>query len=91
MHSRKNNLQMRTPNRTNSTATNLSAESDAKAKILAICFVGFTAMLLAVAGAMSFFFAPDRSKDVWVSVGPILTGAISGLLGFWAGAAKRRA
>ena len=82
---------MRNPKRANSTGTKLLAESDAKAKILAICFVGFTAVLLAVAGAMSFFVAPDRSKDVWVSVGPILTGAISGLLGFWAGAAKRKA
>jgi hypothetical protein len=82
---------MKNPKRANSTGTQLLAESDARAKILAIRFVGFTVMLLAVAGAMSFFVAPDRSKDVWVSVGPILTGAISGLLGFWAGAAKRKA
>jgi hypothetical protein len=66
-----------------------SPENDGKPQILAIYFVGFTAMLLAIAGAMSFFVAPDRSRDVWMSVGPILTAAISGLLGFWA--AKRRA
>ena len=82
---------MKNPARANSTATRLSVENDEKAKILAICFVGFIAMLLTVAGAISFFVAPDRSKDVWVIVGPILTGAISGLLGFWAGAARRKA
>lgn len=44
-------------------------------------------MLLAVAGAVSFFVAPEQSKDVWVIVGPILTG----MLGFLAGAVKRKA
>jgi hypothetical protein len=83
---------MRNSRRANSTAIQqLATESDARAKILTIRFVGFTAMLLAAAGAVSFFVAPDRSKDVWVIVGPILTGAISGMLGFWAGAAKRKA
>jgi hypothetical protein len=82
---------MRNSKPANSTAVQLlAAKSDAKARILVICFVGFTAMLLAVAGAVSFFVAPDRSKDLWVSVGPILTGAISGMLGFWAGAVKHK-
>ena len=80
---------MKSPTGPNPTAR-LLVENDAKARILAIYFVGFITMLLTVAGAISFFVAPDRSKDVWVIVGPILTGAISGLLGFWAGAPKRK-
>jgi len=88
----KTKLQMRNRKPANSTLIQpFAAESDAKAKILTILFVGFTVMLLAVAGAVSFFVAPDRSKDVWVSVGPVLTGAVSGMLGFLAGTAKRRA
>jgi membrane associated rhomboid family serine protease len=81
---------MKTPKETNSNDTKRLAESDAKAKILVICFVGFTVMFLAIAGAVSFFVAPSHSKDVWGSVSPILSGAISGLLGFWAGAAQRK-
>jgi hypothetical protein len=47
-------------------------------------------LLLATVAAISFFVAPDRSKDLWISISPILTGIVSGLVGCWASRSGNR-
>jgi hypothetical protein len=73
------------------TPEQILARSEAKARVLGIIFVGSMSTVLVLGGVAAIFFAPDRAKDVWLIVGPIVTGAISGMLGFWASARRRRA
>jgi hypothetical protein len=73
------------------TPEQILARSEAKARVLGIGFVGSIAALLALSGIAAIFVAPDRAKDVWLIVGPIVTGAISGMLGVWASNRRRRA
>jgi len=46
-------------------------------------------MLLTLSGLIAFFIIPQQAKEVWLTIGPILSGTVSGMLGFWA--AKRGA
>ena len=71
------------------TAEQILARSEAKARVLGIIFVGSTAVGLTLSGVAALFFVPDRAKDVWLIIGPILTAAITGMLGFWAGSRRR--
>lgn len=73
------------------TAEQILARSEGKARVLGIVFVGSTAVGLTLSGVAALFFVPDRAKDFWLIIGPILTAAITGLLGFWAGSRRRRA
>lgn len=73
------------------TPEQILARSEAKARVLGIGFVGSIAVVLALSGVVAIFLAPDRAKDVWLIVGPIVTAAISGMLGVWASNRRRRA
>jgi len=65
------------------------AKSEAKVRVIGIYFVGVTLMLLTLSGLIAFFIIPQQAKEVWLTIGPILSGTVSGMLGFWA--AKRGA
>lgn len=67
------------------------AQAEARAKVLGVKFLGCTVLLLALSGIAAFFVNPSGAKDVWVFIGPILTAAISGMIGFWAGSRRRQA
>jgi hypothetical protein len=73
------------------TPEQIRARGEARVRTLGIVFVGLTTVFLTLSGVASLFITPDRAKDVWLTVGPILTAAISGMLGFWAGTRRRRA
>jgi hypothetical protein len=38
---------------------------------------------------MAFFFMPDRYKDIWVIIGPIISAGLSGTVAFLVGEKKQ--
>jgi hypothetical protein len=73
------------------TPEQILARSEAKARLLGIGIVGGIATVLAFGGVAAVFVVPDRAKDVWLIVGPIITAAISLILRDWASNRRRRA
>jgi anti-sigma factor RsiW len=73
------------------TPEQILARSEAKARVLGIAFAGSIAAVLALSGVVMIFVAPDRAKDVWLIVGPIITAAVSRMQGAWASNRRSRA
>ena|SRR5437764_542882 len=65
------------------------AYGDINIRLALIKLVFWVVLLLTAAGIAAFFIYPDRFKDFWVVIGPIISGAVVGALGYIAG--ERRA
>jgi len=63
----------------------IRAHGDVKTKVGVLWFVGIICSLLIIGGFAVFFIRPDSAKDVWVIIGPIISAAVSGTVGFLAG------
>src|SRR5438874_1840829 len=61
------------------------ARGDIDIRLQLIRLVFWVVLLLTVAGVAAFFVYPDRFKDFWVVIGPIISGAVVGALGYVAG------
>jgi len=66
------------------------ARAEAEVRVLGVKFVGCTMVVIALSGIAAFFFNPSGARDVWMSIGPILTAAMSGMFGFWTGSRRRQ-
>jgi hypothetical protein len=60
-----------------------------KAATIGINYLGCTTLILVITGAASFFVAPDRAKDVWAVIGPLLGATIGAIAGVWGGRRSR--
>ena len=56
----------------------IRASGDVKTKIAIIWFVGIISGILATGGMIAFFVDSEKSKDIWVIIGPIITAAVTG-------------
>jgi hypothetical protein len=52
--------------------------------------VGTVTGILAVGGLLGFYFDPDKSKDICVIIGPIISAGITGAVAFLSGERSAR-
>jgi hypothetical protein len=50
-----------------------------------VWLVFWVVLILTVSGVAAFFWCPERFKDFWAVVGPIISGAVLGAVGYIAG------
>ena len=67
------------------TTEQIMARGEVGIRIKLIRLVSGILLILTIRGVAAFYFAPDRWKDFWVVIGPIISGAVAGCLGFIAG------
>ncbi len=63
----------------------IRAAGEVKIKIGVLLVVGIICTILSIAGAFVLINTPEHAKDVWVIIGPIITAAITGTIGFFTG------
>ncbi|NMY90066.1 hypothetical protein [Pseudomonas oryzihabitans] len=63
----------------------IKAAGDVTVKIGVLWLVGVTCFVLSIFGGVMFFYNPGIAKDVWVIIGPIITAALTGTLGYLSG------
>lgn len=61
-------------------AEEIAAQGKADERRYKVVAVGTTIAILALGGVLTFFFQPTISKDVWLFLGPVITGAIAYLM-----------
>jgi len=61
------------------------AEGEIKIQVTIAWFVGSIIIMLTLGGLIFNFVNPPEAKNLWVIIGPIISGGISGALGFLAG------
>jgi len=66
-------------------AAQIRAQGDVDTRLKIINIVGVVSVILALAGSAAFLIYPDKSKDLWVIIGPILSSMITGTIGFLSG------
>jgi hypothetical protein len=73
------------------TSETIRAHGDIRFRIGVLWLVGIICVILSMGGVAAFFASPDRAKDIWVIIGPIISAGMTGVVGFLAGerAAKR--
>lgn len=67
------------------TPAQIRARGDIKIRIGVLIFVGIICSILSIIGGISFITSPENAKDVWVIIGPIISGAVTGTIGFLTG------
>jgi hypothetical protein len=70
-------------------AGKILAEGESKALILCVKFAGLIVAILALGGIVSFFLVPDRAKDIWFAISPIISAWVVGLFGYLSGKRAR--
>lgn len=70
----------------------IKAEGDIRVQSIALHYIGIIVGILALGGIGFFFFCPDRARELWTIIAPIILAAVTGTLGFLAGekSARRR-
>jgi hypothetical protein len=74
-----------TASSTNETVDAIKAHGDVKTKVAVIWLVGIITAILAIGGLFSFYYDPDKSKDLWVIIGPIIAAGITGGVAYLVG------
>ena len=67
------------------TPKQIEAHGNFQTRIAVIWAVSVICGLLAFGGIIFSCLYPDKSKDIWVIVGPIISAGITGMIGFLAG------
>ncbi len=60
----------------------VTAQGNVKIRITAIIVVGVVILVLLLGGLYAYITDPTHAKDLWLIIGPIISAAISGLVGF---------
>lgn len=63
----------------------IKAAGDVKVKMGVLWLVGIVCSVLSVLGCVMFFYDSGVAKDMWVIIGPIITAAMTGTLGYLTG------
>jgi hypothetical protein len=63
----------------------ISAHGDVSVRLAIIRVVTIVTAVLATGGIAAWFWKPENAKELWVIIGPIISGAVSGSIGFIAG------
>jgi ABC-type proline/glycine betaine transport system permease subunit len=61
------------------------AQGDVRIRLIVVIGVFVVATVLGVGGIWFAIAQPDKARDFWIIIGPVITAAISGSLGFLAG------
>jgi len=67
------------------TPAQIRAAGDVKFRLGILWFVGVICTALILFGATSYILDPKNSKDVWIIIGPIISGAITGTVSYFTG------
>lgn len=60
-------------------------EGAIKVQRIALHWIGTIVVILALGGVGAFFFCPEKARDLWTVISPIILAAVTGTLGFLAG------
>jgi RsiW-degrading membrane proteinase PrsW (M82 family) len=63
----------------------VTAKGNITIRLTAIVMAGVILLVLLLGGFLAFYSNPSQSKDLWLIIGPIISGAVSGLVGFQIG------
>jgi hypothetical protein len=63
----------------------IHAEGDVWTRLAVVIFVTIIVSILALGGIIAWLKDPTTAKDLWVIIGPIISGAVLGVIGFIAG------
>lgn len=74
-----------TTSSTNDTVDAIKAHGEVKTKVAVIWLVGIITAILAIGGLFSFYHDPEKSKDLWVIIGPIIAAGITGGIAYLVG------
>ena len=66
----------------------VQAESDAKSRMLSVCFVAGITSLMALGGVVALVVNPNNSKDTWAIIAPLVSAGMAAL-GYVAGTERR--
>ncbi len=58
------------------------AEGEVRIQVTIARFIGAIIIVLALGGLIFTFVNPAEAKSLWVIIGPIISGGISGAIGF---------
>jgi len=61
------------------------AHGDVRTRLEIISFVKWLALLLVAGGIAVWIWSPEKAKDFWLIIGPIISGSVSGVIGFVTG------
>ena len=67
------------------TSNEIKAHGDIKVKVGVLWLVGVICFTLSIFGCVSFVMVPDKSKDLWVIIGPIISASMTGTVAFLTG------
>ena len=67
------------------TTAQIRAHGEIKIKLGVLWLVGTVSVILGTFGCISFLLTPDKSKDLWVIIGPIISAGITGVVAFLTG------
>ena len=63
----------------------IEAHGNFQFRLAVVWAVSVICGLLALGGIVYSCLYPDKSKDIWVIVGPIISAGVTGMIGFLAG------
>ena len=66
-------------------ADKIKAHGNIQTRLAVINAVSWICGLLAVGGMIYSCLYPDKTKDIWVIIGPIISGPLMGMIGYLAG------
>ena len=67
----------------------ITAKGNIAIRLTSIIIAGLIVLCLLGVGSYAFFTNPAQSKDLWLIIGPIISGAVSGLVGYEIGRKSR--
>ena len=67
------------------TTAQIKAHGDVKVKLGVLWLIGVVSVILGTFGCISFLITPDKSKDLWVIIGPIISASLTGVVAFLTG------
>jgi hypothetical protein len=71
-------------------ADQIKAHGEVKTRMGIIWFVGIICGILAIGAFIISYKDISNAKDIWVIIGPIISGAVSGTVGFLSGEKSSR-
>jgi hypothetical protein len=63
----------------------IRAHGEIRIRMAVIWLVGVICSILSLCGILSLFVLPDSFKDIWVTIGPIISAGLTGTVGFLMG------
>ena len=76
--------------RSSPTTAEIYARGDVTTRVVVVAGVLIIVVILVLGGLFISYTQPDRTKDVWVIIGPLISAALSGTIGFIAGESHKK-